>query len=104
MNKNCEITIMGKSSKHLSVASFTNMFKYLLQEGNVETHWEMGTPVHTIKIRIDGYFNEKQIKPLFFEGYIYAANLTTPDNFIAHKGKIKSKAEEIGDRIRNLKN
>lgn len=49
----------------------------------------MGTPVHTLKIRIDGYFNERQMKPMFFEGYIYAANLTPPDDFIARKGKFK---------------
>lgn len=103
MNENCEITIMGGASRHISVASFTNMFRYLLQGGDIETHWEMGTPVHTLKIRIDGYFNERQMKPLFFEGYIYAANLTPPDDFIARKGKFKSKAEETNDRIRNLR-
>jgi hypothetical protein len=103
MDKGCEITIMGGARKHLSVGSFKNMFFYHLQEGDVQNQKNFGIPIHIVKIRIDGYFNERQMKPLFFDGYIYATNLTPPDDFIAQKGKIKSKTEELGDRIQNLR-
>lgn len=103
MDGNCEITIMGKSSKHISVGSFKNMFFYHLQEGDVENQGNFGIPVHVVKIRVDGYFNERQMKPLFFEGYVYAANLTPPDDFLYSQNRCKNKKEIVVDRIKNLK-
>jgi hypothetical protein len=71
---------------------------YHLREGGLETQWA----VHTVKIRIDGYFNKKAMKPLYFDGYIYATNLENAEEAFSKNGKIRSNEEMAVSQIKNL--
>jgi hypothetical protein len=97
MDKNCEITIPAHDSKHVNVASLLGTLRYHLREGDFEACWA----IHTVKIRIDGCFNKKEMKPLEFNGYIYATNLKKES--FSGNGKIKSREEINKEQIHNLR-
>lgn len=97
-DESCEITIPPDKSKHINVASLLGTLRYHLRDGDFEARWA----VHTVKIRIDGYFNKKSMKPLSFDGYIYATNLENAEEEFSRNGKVRSNEETIASQIRNL--
>jgi hypothetical protein len=70
-NDFCEITIPLQDSRHVNLADTFGDFHYNLRSGSLSPNWMLGTTVHTLKVRVDGKFNGKSMKPLFFDGYLY---------------------------------
>lgn len=106
MSEECEITIPVKDSRHLDVADMLRTFHYNLCGGSVEANWMIGAPLHTVRLRIDGQFNGRAMKPIFFEGYIYAANHMPADETYVKKfgdDKIKKAWQKTADQITYLK-
>lgn len=103
MNENCEISIPPQERRYINLADMLGTLRFHLRKGDVEANWMIGAPLHTVKIRIDGHFNEKAMKPSFFNGYIYAANLIKASEAYINKGKVKKQHEVVADQIRELK-
>ncbi len=103
MNDNCEITIPPRESRYINLADMLGTLRYHLRKGDIEANWMIGSPLHTVKIRIDGRFNERAMKPSCFEGYIYAANFMKASETYIKSGRIKKQHEIIADQISELK-
>jgi hypothetical protein len=66
----CEITIPPNDSRHIFLADTSGDFHYNLRLGSLSPYWMIGPVAHTVRIRIDGKFNGKSMKPLYFDGYM----------------------------------
>ena len=71
-NEKCEIEIPSKYPRNLDVADTFDDFHFNLCENNLKANWMIGTRLHILKVRIDGRFAEKSMKPKLFTGYIYS--------------------------------
>ncbi len=69
-NDRCEIEIPPHGDRRIDVGDCLNgfHFSYCDNPGIVNAH---GTGLRVVKIRIDGKYNQKSMKPLFWSGYIY---------------------------------
>jgi hypothetical protein len=70
-SKRHEITVPSKTPKILNVALNLDDFGFNLGKGVVQSNFLLNAKLHILKIRLDGKYNEKDINPKFFEGYIY---------------------------------
>jgi hypothetical protein len=72
-NTNCEITVPNTSNNMLiRVADTINNFSFSVCASRGARHDLMG--VNLIRVRLDGKMNGKNIKPKFFDGYLYIMN------------------------------
>jgi len=70
-NDNCEITIPLTDSREVNLVHTKRNFEYLLCGKTIPANTILGTRLYIVKIRLDGKYNGKAIKPQFFDGYIY---------------------------------
>ena len=82
VNPNCRSIIPPKSStSKIHVATYSGNLTLYLCKLTKPSDGLQG--VHIVKIRLDGKFNRRNIKPEYFDGYIYAINLGfTTDNVL----------------------
>lgn len=77
-SEKCEMEIPPHGERRIDVGDSTNGFNFSYCN-KVGLNYSHGTGVRIIKIRVDGKFNGKSMKPLFWNGYIYTENKI--DNF-----------------------
>ena len=90
-NDRCEITIPPKKSLGIDILDSTDGIRFSLCTPTLRTANSFGERLFILKIRVDGKFNGKNIKPQYFEGYIFVEN--KPDVFEA----VETTREQIGD-------
>lgn len=67
----CEIDIPLKNSCHINIMDMAGGIHYnLCGDKKIEPSYVFRTVVCTFRIRIDGKFNGKGMKPQFFDGYV----------------------------------
>lgn len=70
-NEKCELAIQPKDSRDINLVHTKRNFEYLLCGKTIPSNFMLGTRLFLVKIRIDGKFNGKAMKPLLFNGYLY---------------------------------
>jgi len=71
-DEKCEITIPLKNSRYINVMDTSGGIHFnLCSNKKLEPNYTLGTKVCTFRIRIDGKFNNKGMRPLYFDGYVY---------------------------------
>lgn len=81
----CEMTIPLKDSRHINIMDTLEGIHYnFCGDKKLEPNHFLNGKVFTFKIRVDGKFNDKGMKPLYFEGYVFYTylpiNLTSEDS------------------------
>lgn len=70
-NDKCELAIPPKDSRDINVVHTKRHFEYLACGKPISSNIILGTRLYLVKIRLDGKFNGKTMKPLLFNGYLY---------------------------------
>jgi len=70
-NEKCEVTIPPKDSREVNLVHTKRNLEYLLCSKTVSPNFMLGARLFLVKIRVDGKFNGKVMKPLIFDGYLY---------------------------------
>ncbi len=72
VNGKCEIEIPATYPRNLDLADSLHELHFNLCNNNLPVEWLIGAKLHVLKIRIDGRFANKGMKPKLFDGYIYS--------------------------------